>query len=128
MARPRPAPCSGFALIAAISVLALVFVLGYAYSVRTSGSLYTTSNMVASLRATYLAEGALVYGLSHRGDRSPPYHDKLTMTTGTATIDVSMQSGVMWLVGQSQVGSVTRTITATVDSEGTILKWRESTR
>lgn len=110
-----------------LSILSVVFVVAFAYSLRVSGQIYAASHMMMATRANYLAEGGARCAIQHVGDWAVPYDRTLAFESGTVLVHGQGQGGDVVISSQCQQGDVTKKIQVVCSKSGAIEAWSEFT-
>lgn len=117
----------GFALVLALVMLSLLFVLGLAYGARTSSQLAATTRAAGSVQASYLAESGLRYALYAVDGSALPSLTTLGFETGSVTVSVAdLGQGRRGIHSRASAGRVQRSLHVVVTGRGAVEQWSVS--
>ncbi|HEY4000223.1 MAG TPA: hypothetical protein VGO93_15220 [Candidatus Xenobia bacterium] len=145
----------GFALGVAISVLAVVFMLGLAYSTRSTFHLRNTTRTVTSIQAEYLSDAGMRYAAqqvqqqlaqrpNQNGHRSQcnnsfngngqgpwtwqPFAVTFHFDTGTLNVTgVKMGPQFLQVTSEGTTSRAKHVETALINFDGGVIQWQDST-
>lgn len=121
MRRPR-----GYALALALCFLSVVFVLGLAFGARTTSQQVHLRRTVATMQASYLAEGGAQHALHLLEGVQLPYQETLSFKTGTVAVSaVDLGEGRRRIVSRGTAGRSVTAVQLVVNGEGKVVDWRE---